>query len=311
MRRWFRRAGALVALALIAYFAWFSYQSLDGRALASALSSPRAWVAMLAAALAHMAVYPLTGSAWRRLLLRQGQDWSAGQLARLVSLTQLAKYVPGNVLQHASRAALALRAGMPVKPYAATVVQETLLACAASILVGVPLFAGANAAMPAGYGPLLWGLFAGGVLLILLLCVDVRADAAALPGGRLGRLLGVVGGLPGPRVTLAALLRYALNYLLIGAGLWLIARALGMAEGVGFALAASAFALSWILGFLAPGAPAGIGAREGIMILILQGHAADAQVAQFVLLARLASMAADLISFCLAAWWPRPAGSRI
>src|SRR3546814_11891689 len=79
-----------------------------------------------------------------------------------------------------------------------------------------------------------------------------------------------MGGLPGPGATLIAVTIYAGNYLLIGLGIWLLAIALGMAHEIDYAMATSAFALSWILGFLAPGAPAGLGAREGLMVLILQ-----------------------------------------
>src|SRR3546814_10111891 len=74
-----------------------------------------------------------------------------------------------------------------------------------------------------------------------------------------------MGGLPGPGATLIAVTIYAGNYLLIGLGIWLLAIALGMAHEIDYAMATSAFALSWILGFLAPGAPAGLGAREGLM----------------------------------------------
>src|SRR3546814_13250074 len=63
------------------------------------------------------------------------------ELTRLISLTQLAKYIPGNIAQHASRAALSLKRGMPIRPYMSSVIQETLLACAARIIVGLILFA--------------------------------------------------------------------------------------------------------------------------------------------------------------------------
>src|SRR3546814_5812657 len=116
-----------------------------------------------------------------------------------------------------------------------------------------------------------------------------------------------MGGLPGPGATLIAVTIYAGNDLLFGFGILLLAIALGMAHEIDYAMATSAFALSWILGFLAPGAPAGLGAREGLMVLILQGQGNNDHVAQIVLLARAASMGADLLAFSFAALYSNSA----
>src|SRR3546814_12372273 len=100
-----------------------------------------------------------------------------------------------------------------------------------------------------------------------------------------------MGGLPGPGATLIAVTIYAGNYLLIGLGIWLLAIALGMAHEIDYAMATSAFALPWILGFLAPGAPAGLGAREGRMVLLFKVQGNTDHVAQLVLLALPAKIA--------------------
>jgi hypothetical protein len=56
-----------------------------------------------------------------------------------------------------------------------------------------------------------------------------------------------------------------------GAALWLLAR--GLLPGVGLrpALAVAVFTASYLAGFLALFAPGGIGVREGLFILMLQG----------------------------------------
>src|SRR3546814_20503050 len=114
-----------------------------------------------------------------------------------------------------------------------------------------------------------------------------------------------MGGLPVPGATRIAVTNYAGNYLLIGLGIWLLAIALGMAHEIDYAMATSAFALSWILGFLAPGAPAGLGAREGLMVLILQGQGNNDHVAQIVLLDRAANKRADLLALRFAALYSK------
>jgi uncharacterized membrane protein YbhN (UPF0104 family) len=112
-----------------------------------------------------------------------------------------------------------------------------------------------------------------------------------------------MGGLPGARVALPAFAAYATNYLLIGIGLWIIARASGMSPALDFPLITAAFALSWLIGFLAPGAPAGLGVREGIMVVLLSGAADNAQVLIFVLLARVVTMLGDICNFLIGSAW--------
>ena len=90
----------------------------------------------MVAGLLYATIIPITGWAWARLLAAQGQVHRPNALALLMARTQLAKYVPGNVAQHAMRMALALRAGIRLPHYLSTVLQETLLAVLASIIVG-------------------------------------------------------------------------------------------------------------------------------------------------------------------------------
>ena len=298
MKRLWRVAGTVIAIGLMAYFLWFAWRNLDPRILVTTLKQPGTLLALFLATLGYMTIYPVTGLAWRQLLLRQGQNRSATELTQLIGIAQLAKYIPGNIAQHASRATLALKRGIPLQPYVASVIQETLLASAASVIVGTLLLAStAPAPSLAEYRWVLLLLLAGSIGGTLLFCINLPpSESQRLPA----RLIRMIGGLPGPAATLKALAAYSCNYLMIGLGVWLLALSLGLADDIDYPLATAAFALSWILGFLAPGTPAGLGAREGIMTLVLQGHGSSHQIVQLVLLSRVASMSGDLLSFAIA-----------
>ena len=295
-----RVAGWLVAAALVGYFLWFAGRALDVHVLGRLLSLP-VCLALVAAALLYATIIPVTAWAWARLLARQGEIWTAGSLALLLGRVQLAKYIPGNVAQHAGRALLALRAGMGGRTLAVTVIQETVLAAAASVLVGVlALAATAPGITQLPEGSRAWLLAAGGVLgcaVLVLSCFDLPVEGLAKSRSRIARLLARGGGLPGYRVVLPALAAYGLNYLVIGLGLWIVARAAGLPAELDLWVATAAFALSWLLGFLAPGAPAGLGVREGIMALLLVGIVPDADALAFVLLARVVTLAGDAIIY--------------
>ena len=292
--------GTLAALALAAYFLWFAAGAMDAEALAS-LESPRVLAAVGVAALIYALIIPISAWAWSRLLARQGEAWGVARLAGLMGIMQLAKYIPGNVAQHASRAALALRAGMGGRALAVTVVQETVLATAASLMVGLPalaLSAPGLTQIPEGARvPMLVAGVLLAVAVLVLGSVTVSPAQLADHHSRWARALGGAGGLPGPATTLPAIAAYMVNYVVIGIGLWLVARSAGLPLQVDLALVTAAFSLAWLLGFLAPGAPAGLGVREGIMLILLAGAAPDPHLLLFVMLARAVTLLGDGVCF--------------
>lgn len=304
MKHLLRLFSYLLAALLAGYFGWFAMRSLDASAV-DALGEPAILGAVVMAAVLYALIIPVTAWAWACLLSRQGERWRIRPLAVLLGRVQLAKYIPGNVAQHAGRAILALRAGMGGRPLAVTVVQETVLAIAASLLIGTA----ALAVSASGLGQIpmrsrAWLAVVGAAAALAVLALallDTPPERLLASRFRLARLVGRLGGFPGVGVVAKALAAYSLNYLMIGLGLWLVAQAAGMSPALDLPLVTAAFALSWLLGFLAPGAPAGLGVREGIMLLLLAGATADSEAITFVLLARVVTLLGDAVCY-LASW---------
>jgi len=303
-----RITGIAITAALVCYFIWFAVNNVDAQSISHAIQSRKTQAALVACMLCHMLVYPLTSIAWRQLLLRQGQTWRSTTLFGLLGVSQLAKYIPGNIAQHAGRAALSVKHGMPLQPFVTTTIQETLLALSASIIVGTILLLSIHNAE--GLTVYKWPLalfFVGSICIVGIYCLDLWPSRSRPSKAIPGKFLWTYGTPPGLRTTSKALTIYVVNYLLIGVGIWLISQAMDGAAGISYPAVTAAFALSWALGFLAPGAPAGIGAREGIMILLLQGHTNETELATLTVLARAASMAGDFAIFLIAALFARPA----
>jgi len=66
-------------------------------------------------------------------------------------------------------------------------------------------------------------------------------------------------------------------------------------------------AISWSIGFVSPGAAAGIGVRETILILLLAGAVEPAPATSAAVAYRLVTTLGDLITWALAGiwWWTR------
>jgi uncharacterized membrane protein YbhN (UPF0104 family) len=212
-------------------------------------------------------MYALLILAWRTMLAGWGQRLDGWTAARIWTVSSLGKYIPGKVWAVAGMALMAQRAG--IAPWAATgsaVVLQVLAIGTGAAVAGLTGRAGIEAAHQ-GAGPILGLLVAGalaGVVLLLwppflrrlLQVAAPDAQAAGAPAAA-GIVLGIV-------ANLIAWVGY-------GAALWLLARGLLPDVGLEPGLAVAVFTASYLAGFLALFAPGGLGVREGLFILMLQG----------------------------------------
>jgi uncharacterized membrane protein YbhN (UPF0104 family) len=298
----------MAAVAIGGYFVWQAVPVLP-RAGAVIPEGPGVWLGTLVAAACYAAIIPITACAWAGLLEPHAGRFDWRCLAQIMARTQAAKYVPGNIAQHALRATLAARAGIPVATFAGTVTQETILTIMASVVAGF-VAAALSTGLAGGIAPEQIGMVTATAIGAALLAATAGYAAHRL-GGRTSSWLRHVSEwiarylhLRDLRPLSLAFAAYCLNFVMIGGGLAFLASMLGLSPHIGFAEATAAFALSWILGFLAPGAPAGLGVREGIMLALLSGPAPQEGVVIFVLLARLATMIGD--AACFAVGWLLP-----
>jgi uncharacterized membrane protein YbhN (UPF0104 family) len=94
---------------------------------------------------------------------------------------------------------------------------------------------------------------------------------------------------------------YAVYFLIYGTVPWLVLLLRTGEVGLcPFGYVISVFAASWLVGFITPGAPGGIGVRETALILGLTPAAGEPLSVAVALLARIMSLIGDLLFFSLA-----------
>lgn len=290
--------GALATLASVAYIV----QSWRGQDL-SAFASGRAAAAVAVCTGFYLVGVIATAWAWKRLLadLDVHMPWRA--LASILAVTQVGKYLPGNVAQHVGRASLSLDRGITPVAFAVTLASEMLLLMLASVLVGVSalLVSGRSLALlPGGRGEsivlvgALVALAIAGLVLGSRLAPRLLARFAPTLAQRIGPAR--MPSLPALGVAVAI---YCLVYLVFGAGIVLMAGLLLPSVAPDAWLLVAGFALAWIIGFVTPGAPAGLGVREGVMLLLLGTHYPPAAAGAIVVGLRLATTLGDILLFPL------------
>jgi hypothetical protein len=231
------------------------------------------FAAIAGLALAYGAANLLLARAWWHLLAFLGTGASPGWAVRAYGLSQLAKYVPGNIFHLAGRQALGISAGLPGWALAKSAVWElglisvagALFAILASplVLTGVPL-------------PASWIAFA-------VALVALGAVAKRRLGAPVSRALGLQA-----------------TFLAISGLVFVGTLGVALPDTVDMAMLSAlcgAYVVAWLAGLATPGAPAGIGVRELLLLFLLGGRVPEAELLVAVVLGRIVTVGGDLAFF--------------
>jgi len=260
--------GFLVRLVVTALVTWFIVRAVgltvaDLKAFDLSTLRPK-WGLLLLSGSVLLLGYLYSASLWGLLVKELGGPGVDTRVALRVFFTaNLGRYLPGKVWQLAGLAYLARREGIPgaIATGAALLGQAFSLAGATLVGLGVLL--------RGGWGWDLGGRWVAGVLLALLLVMTFPALIRPLVRTLIRRSKGPVPGALWPDQAFGVrwLGLYAVSWVLQGGAFWILAGSLGMALDP--LLGLSVFPAAYLLGYLALFAPAGIGVREGFLIVFL------------------------------------------
>jgi hypothetical protein len=207
---------------------------------------------------------------------------------RVFFTANLGRYLPGKVWQLAGLAYLARREGVESSVGVAAALLGQALALAGATLVGLRIL------LQGGWGPQLGGGWVVGAVVVGIagLLVPGVLDGTLRLWFRLAK-----GSMPtgwkAPKsfgVRWASL--YAVGWIGQGTAFWILARSFGLELDLMWGV--SAFAAAYLLGYVAVFAPAGLGVREGFLILFLT-PVVGAGVAPLAIIARLWTTLVELL----------------
>ena len=213
--------------------------------------------------------------AWHTLLRRQALNVTPRWSILTYGVSQLAKYVPGNIAHLAGRQVLAVAAGLPGWQLARVMAVELGVQAAAATVFMVLIIPVVWPALPVWAALLGWAAVVG-----------VMGRGA----GRISRAL-----------TTALLWNWL--FLLSSAGVFVTILLFLLPENLSFTLivaAGSSFIVAWLIGFITPGAPAGVGVREVILLALLGSYLPEQNLILAVVLARLVTLGGDIMYFSVA-----------
>ncbi|BDZ51528.1 membrane protein [Frondihabitans sucicola] len=202
---------------------------------------------------------------WKSVMAALGSPVRLPAAVSIFFVGQLGKYIPGGVWSIASQAELGRAYGIARSPSALAAITSMLIGMVTSAVVGVVGLLLSSSDGLRTY----WWLFIFALVGLVLLTPPVLGRLVHL-ALRLLRRPDDLGRLTWTG-TISAFCWSALMWVAYGAQATLLLRAFG-AHGAGlFALAMGSYAIAWLVGFLVIIAPAGLGAREGVLLLLLSG----------------------------------------
>jgi len=266
-------------------------------ALAVTSVSPRFWLSVTLGGVAFAASTMLLAVCWHELTRAAGARSARWPIAWLIYARSVPlKYVPGNVLHLAGRQLMGAARGYGH----ATLVTASALEMASLVTAaGIVATSALSAVDAKAFGISPW------VLRLLPLLA-----AAALFGAPLvaRRLAGSRDGLF-HRVTLRDLYRELVTVLAGHLGFFLLSGAttamlLWMLDPHGFSPARCgwvvlAYAGAWIAGFVAPGAPAGLGVREAVFVALAVPMVPEPLILLTSVGSRIANIIGDALFFLI------------
>ncbi|MEH1823346.1 MAG: lysylphosphatidylglycerol synthase domain-containing protein [Nostoc sp.] len=260
------------------------------------------WAIMAIATGITLLAHTWAGWIWTWILQELNQPLSSPQFIQVYLKTNIAKYLPGNIWHHYGRIVAAKNANIPTGAATLSVLLEPLLMLAAALIIIVlcsSQFAPANTTLVIRILQLLslavvlcaihpW--FLNPVIRFLYRLKAKKSATTTQPtvpfslkSYPLRPLLGELGFM-GLRAT----------------GFILTVSALGSLNANQIPLLLGAFSCAWLLGFVVPGAPGGLGVFEATAYELLRHHFPAALVFSAIALYRLISILAETAGAILA-----------
>jgi hypothetical protein len=234
------------------------------------------WLCFCLLAFLYGADNLLLAQAWRQLLSYFDAQIEGREAIRIYGLSQLAKYVPGNIFHLAGRQALGMAAGLPSRPLAKSMLWELAMIASAGALFALLIV------------PLLW--------IALPVWLSIGLFGAVCAG-----VVVLVWRLLAPAIGKALI--WQISFLIVSGAVFLMLLELVASSDIPaslFPAVCGAYVLAWLAGFVTPGAPAGVGVRELVLLFLMKGMVVEADLLLAVVLGRAVTVLGDCSCFLAA-----------
>ena len=218
----------------------------------------------VASSLLLMIGYAISATNWAYIVNDLGgPQIPKADAIRLFMIANLGRYIPGKIWQIAGLTALAKDRGVPPGTAVGAAVLGQGIALVAAAGLGIGLY---DVILPPGYFGLISIVLIGSVVVLATIPVSFKAGAKLW--------LRFMGSQTietrSPTSGLRWLLLYFVNWIVYALAFWMMVASFD--SDISLIPVAAAFPAAYVLGYLMIFAPAGLGVREGFLIVFLSPH---------------------------------------
>ncbi len=211
------------------------------------------------------------------------------KLTRVNTKSNLYKYVPGNVFQYVGKSQIALEENISIKQVSISIVLDLANNVLAGCIISIPYFLAYVDLAVVGILILVGLLILMGIYFLLRHKDWFKNYIDLLKEPRILKCLAIT------------IIYRVVNYLVTG----YIYVVLFLAQGVTIQTQEipyilGAFTFAWLVGFLTPGAPAGIGIRESMLLLLLGNSYPETYILSSMIIFRICGIIGDILGYIYA-----------
>ncbi len=284
------RVVAIAAVGFVGYQVWLQLSQLSEFLRLPFLLS------LFVAALAYAGCALLLVVAWHLALMMSGFRLSFYDSVSIYGRSNILKYLPSNVVHMVGRYAMLLGRGVEHRVIVSSTMAEIGLSIVAALSVAI-VFGGpvlVENLKVTGFSETEVTIAAVSVVVVLCAVVWI---IVSLGSRREFKLLGV-----GGHRAFAAIFTYLVYFLGLGAVTVLVAVSGGSSiDWRSFLDLTGIVAAAWVVGLVTPGAPAGLGVREAVMIVALSDTALGDEAVLIALGLRVATLGGDVLLWLIGA----------
>jgi hypothetical protein len=239
---------------------------------------------------------------WALLLRGGGVLLHLNQAYQIVGKSQIGKYLPGNIFQYLGRITLSRRAGISTEAAViSTGIETGLLAVTAFTLGGAGLWLdrrfleGLMEKLGQSRVNMTFPVVMLFIILLITLIILLYPRFLAWIRPKMVYL--------NPRRVIKVVLLCLMVFIIHGIFISLLLSTLwGIETELSWYQFTWGFALAWVLGFITPGAPGGLGIREVMLVGLYGQRLGEGLVISLALVLRAITSLGDLLAFGLAVW---------
>lgn len=292
MGRALRITGSVLALTCIGLLVFLQAPNLP----VLDLSSSGLWAGLVLALVCYVSSQIVAAEAWRSILSLWGCEIAPGLARGQPMVSQIGKYIPGNVAHLFGRLVIGRRDGVAGGILAASMALEVAITLGVGLSVAGLLVLFIPTALPGmalTYPDLATRLVSVSIAVALVIILGIgviflRSHQKKLSVKR-----------PSAPELVRPMVLHLGSFAILGLSLWAVAQAVTPGSASGLLTCTMVFAVAWAVGFVVPGAPGGIGVRDSIIVLGLAASLGDGSGLTVALLHRAVSVLGDVVTFGL------------